>query len=171
LDTAEIAANNSISTAHGKTPFYVDKGYHPSFQLIPEQPETTITDEAGTAFADKLQDTAARCKKALVHAQEEMSRYYNQRRQGREFAVRDWIWLRTRHLSTKRPSRKLEHKKIGPFKIIERKGPLAYKLQLPNSMNRVHNVFNIVELEPFKPSTVEGQPDYINPRFELNPQV
>jgi hypothetical protein len=30
-----------------------------------------------------------------------------------------------------------------PFPIVERVGKLAYRLELPNSMNGVHNVFHV----------------------------
>ncbi|GKG15814.1 hypothetical protein Tco_0358137, partial [Tanacetum coccineum] len=31
---------------------------------------------------------------------------------------------------------------IGPFRIIERIGPVAYRLELPQELSRVHNVFH-----------------------------
>jgi hypothetical protein len=30
---------------------------------------------------------------------------------------------------------------IGPFKILERKGEVAYQLELPDSLSDVHDVF------------------------------
>ncbi|GKD69453.1 hypothetical protein Tco_1323543 [Tanacetum coccineum] len=38
-------------------------------------------------------------------------------------------------------------KVIGPFKIIERIGPVAYHLELPQELSRVHNVFHICNLK------------------------
>jgi hypothetical protein len=36
---------------------------------------------------------------------------------------------------------------IGPFPILERYGPLAYRLQLPETLSVVHNVFHMSQLK------------------------
>ena len=38
---------------------------------------------------------------------------------------------------------KLSPRYIGPFKILERKGEVAYQLELPDSLWDVHDVFNV----------------------------
>jgi hypothetical protein len=35
---------------------------------------------------------------------------------------------------------------IGPFPILERYGPVAYRLQLPETLSVVHNVFHVSQL-------------------------
>ena len=40
---------------------------------------------------------------------------------------------------------------IGPFEIVERIGPMAYKLDLPEEFSRVHNVFHISMLRKYIP--------------------
>jgi hypothetical protein len=40
---------------------------------------------------------------------------------------------------------------IGPFVIIARVGSLAYRLQLPESMKGVHNVFHVSRLRMYLP--------------------
>ena len=54
-------------------------------------------------------------------------------------AVGDKVWLNRRHVRTTWPSRKLDVKRMGPFKVLEVIGDrkLAYKLELPAPM-RVH---------------------------------
>ncbi|GJZ95372.1 hypothetical protein Tco_0667706 [Tanacetum coccineum] len=42
---------------------------------------------------------------------------------------------------------KLNPRYIGPFRIIERIGPVAYRLELPQELSRVHNVFHICNLK------------------------
>jgi hypothetical protein len=38
---------------------------------------------------------------------------------------------------------------MGPFKIVERKGPVAYRLALPNSLRRMHDVFHVSVLRHY----------------------
>ncbi|GJZ70100.1 putative reverse transcriptase domain-containing protein [Tanacetum coccineum] len=42
---------------------------------------------------------------------------------------------------------KLSLRYIGPFKIIERIGPVAYKLELPNKLRGIHNTFHVLNLK------------------------
>ncbi|GKB38451.1 hypothetical protein Tco_0883393 [Tanacetum coccineum] len=37
---------------------------------------------------------------------------------------------------------KLNPRYVGPFKVIERVGEVAYKLELPEELSRVHNTFH-----------------------------
>jgi hypothetical protein len=38
---------------------------------------------------------------------------------------------------------------VGPFNIVERKGPMAYRLALPYSLMRMHDVFNVSVLRHY----------------------
>jgi hypothetical protein len=51
---------------------------------------------------------------------------------------------------TRRPSKKFDARYLGPFKISKRIGKLAYRLELPPSMARLHPVFNVSLLEPWR---------------------
>jgi hypothetical protein len=42
---------------------------------------------------------------------------------------------------------KLAPRYIGPFPILERCGPVAYRLQLPETLSIVHNVFHVSQLK------------------------
>jgi len=84
----------------------------------------------------------------------------------------DMVLLLPRNIRTTRPCKKLDYKKMGPFKILARIGESAYKLDLPPSM-RIHNTFHIFLLElyhddkfssqrtqPPPPIIIEGEPEY-----------
>jgi hypothetical protein len=42
---------------------------------------------------------------------------------------------------------KLAHRYIGPFPILEKCGPVAYKLELLPSVARVHDIFHVSQLK------------------------
>ena len=40
---------------------------------------------------------------------------------------------------------------VGPFRILEKIGPIAYKLELPSHLGKMHNVFHILVLRHYMP--------------------
>ena len=71
------------------------------------------------------------------------------------------MWLLPRNIHTTRPSKKLDWKKIGPFKIRAKIGSNGYKLDLSPSM-KIHNTFHISVLKPYEdnkfPSQIQEPP-------------
>ncbi|GKF79116.1 hypothetical protein Tco_0234684, partial [Tanacetum coccineum] len=42
---------------------------------------------------------------------------------------------------------KLNPRYVGPFKVLEKAGGVAYKLELPEELSRVHNTFHVSNLK------------------------
>lgn len=72
----------------------------------------------------------------------------------------------SRNIKTRRPMKKLDHKKIGPFQILERIGTRAYRVKLPPTMT-IHNVFHVANLEPYRTSRLPGRHQKAPPPEEV----
>ena len=66
------------------------------------------------------------------------------------------VWLMRWNVKPARPSEKLDHKRIGPFRISERINEVSYRLELPGSM-KIHDVFHVSLLEPYTRNPFEGR--------------
>jgi hypothetical protein len=111
-------------------------------------------DASGAPAADdrvkEILKHRANVRDLLAHANDAYARWYNKKKMPMAFAPGDWVWLSTKHLRQRRPSRKLADKYLGPFKILKEVGgrAMAYKLDLPQRY-RIHHTFPISLLEPF----------------------
>jgi hypothetical protein len=86
----------------------------------------------------------------LKEAQARQKNYEDKRCRPLVFQVEDHVYLKVSPL--KGVNRfgvkgKLAPRYIGPFPILERYGPVAYRLQLPESLSAVHNVFHVSQLK------------------------
>jgi hypothetical protein len=62
------------------------------------------------------------------------------------FEIRDLVYLKVSPIRGTRRFRvkgKLAPRYVGPFKIIDRKGEVAYQLELPPQLSEVHDVFHV----------------------------
>ena len=90
--------------------------------------------------------------------------YADKRRKDLEFEVEDRVFLKLspwKGVVRFGKQGKLSPRYIGPFEIVERIGPVAYKLDLPEEFSRVHNVFHISMLRKYisDPSHVLEAPE------------
>jgi hypothetical protein len=66
------------------------------------------------------------------------------------FQVKDYVYLKVspmKGVNRFGVKGKLTPWYIGPFPILEQCGPVAYRLQLPETLSAVHNVFHISQLK------------------------
>ena len=75
--------------------------------------------------------------------------YADKTRRPIEFEVGDYVYLKVSPMKGVQRfgvKRKLAPMYVGPYKIIERSGRVAYKLQLPLEMRAIFNVFHVSQL-------------------------
>lgn len=105
------------------------------------------------ASAGAINHTKARIEAAdvILFAQLNQKIHYDRLHQSMYLKVEEWALLRL-HKSYSIPStieviKKLFQQYVGPFRVIQKIGKLAYKLNVPSHW-RIHSVFTIAQLEP-----------------------
>ncbi|CAM8968817.1 unnamed protein product [Rhodiola kirilowii] len=144
LPWAELSYNTAWHSAIRMTPFEAVYGRRPPSlrDYIPGSAAIATVDDT----LAKRQQILTDLKANLARAQSRMKNQADQHRKDREFAEGDWVFLKLQpyrqHSITRRASTKLAKRFYGPFKVIERIGPVAYRLELP-AESKVHNVFHV----------------------------
>jgi hypothetical protein len=76
--------------------------------------------------------------------------YADQRWRSLTFQVKDFVYLKVSPMKGMQrfgAKKKLAPRYVGPYQIIERKGEVAYKIQLPEDMSMIFPVFHISQLK------------------------
>lgn len=117
------------------------------------------------------QETFRFLKKKLKHAQASMKKIVDAHHKDVIFVVGVWVYVKLRPYRQSSISDNKYHelgkRYFGPYKIVERVGPVAYKLALPES-SKIHHVFHCSLLKPhfgpihsenpLPPTSSEGKP-------------
>ena len=144
LSYAEFWYNTKFHLATEMTPFEALYGY----KSISNNPlmvgDTTI--EVVDYTIRTREEIATILHKNLRKAQERMQLYANKNRTNKEFAVGDWVYLKLHPFTQQSIPNSAFHKLVarfyGPYRIVERVGKVAYKLDLL-AQARIHNAFHI----------------------------
>jgi hypothetical protein len=104
----------------------------------------------GPDLVEEVEATIRRIQDNLKAVKSCKETYANKRHQPLEFKVGDHVYLRV--LPMKGVKRfgvkgKLVPRYIKPFPIIDKCGTVAYMLDLPPSLARVHNIFHVPQLK------------------------
>lgn len=165
LPLSEFVFNNTPSDATGVTPFFANKGYHPRLTLTLKD----VPSHRAHLKALELKQVHEYLKEEIQKSNRNYEKQINKHRreESNGWNVGTKVWLNSKNLKTKRPSKKLDYKKFGPFSIKERISTHAYRLRLPESMGKVHNVFHIDLLSEQTPEYFPTRKPAPQPPIEL----
>jgi hypothetical protein len=148
LSLAEFSYNNSYQESIKMAPFEALYGRRCRTPLNWSEPE-----ERWFFRPDMVKETEEKVQRIihnLKEAQAQQKSYADKRRQPLYFQVEDYVYLKVSpmkgvsHFGVKG---KLAPRYIGPFPILEQCGLVAYRLQLPETLSAMHNVFHVSQLK------------------------
>lgn len=103
-----------------------------------------------------IKDVQEYAQPVLLLATEKMKFFYDKEvKDGPVFEKGDQVWFEAENICTMAPSKKLDHKYLGPFKVVCQVSTLDYKLELPFAM-KVHPVFHVSLLLPYVMLSIPG---------------
>lgn len=77
------------------------------------------------------------------------------------FQEGDKVLLRNLNIRTLRPKKKIDHRQLRHFKVLEKIGTQAYKLVLPAKYGRIHPMSHVSLLEPWHSRGDEREPQSV----------
>ena len=144
LPLAEWWYNTNIHASTKLSPFESVYGYPPP-KLIPYTPGTTQLQEVENTL--KTRDEIIRILRTnLQLAQDRMKKFADIKRTARSFNIGDLVYLRLQPYKqqsvVQRRNLKLSPRFYGPYRVLEKIGTVAYRLELPPEA-KIHPVFHV----------------------------
>jgi len=145
--------------------FAYNNSYHCSIDMVPYEAlygrryRTLVCwDEVGERKLSKIElidltrEIVNRIREKLRAAQDRQKGYADTRRRPLEFNVGDHVFLKVSPLKGSLrfvQKGKLTPRYIGPFEILQRIGPVAYRLALPPTLQGIHDMFHVSNLRRY----------------------
>ncbi|XP_050935750.1 transposon Tf2-1 polyprotein isoform X1 [Cucumis melo] len=152
LHLMEFAYNNSYQATIGMAPFEALYGRCCRSPVCwGEVGEQRLV---GPELVQSTNEAIQKIRSRMHTAQSRQKSYADVRRKDLEFEIGDKVFLKVAPMKgVLRFERrgKLSPRFVGPFEILERIGPVAYRLALPPSLSAVHDVFHVSMLRKYVP--------------------
>ncbi|KAD4178723.1 hypothetical protein E3N88_27314 [Mikania micrantha] len=143
--------------------FSYNNSYHTSIQCAPFEAlygrkcrspvcwaEIGESQLIGPEIIQETTDKIAQIKERIKAARDRQKSYADHRRKPLEFSIGDKVMLKVspwKGVVRFGKKGKLAPRYVGPFEILDRIGPVAYKLKLPQELGGVHDIFHVSNLK------------------------
>ncbi|GJY56439.1 putative reverse transcriptase domain-containing protein [Tanacetum coccineum] len=176
LPLVEFSYNNSYHASIKAAPFEALYGRKCRSPVC-----WTEVGEAQILGPELIQETTEKIvqiKQRMQAARDRQKSYADLKRKPMEFQVGDKVMLKVspwKGVVRFGKRGKLNPRYVGPFKVLEKVGEVAYKLELPEELSRVHNTFHVSNLkkchadEPLAvPAEHHFSPPYDSPLYAVH---
>jgi hypothetical protein len=146
LPMAQFAYNSASTETTKVSPFFANYGFEPEAYRTPRTSEYAA--QRAILSVENIKELHKQLSMDIQFLALRSARYYDKHRSvAPTFKRGDKVYLLRKNIKTKRPSSKLDHVKIGPFKIKRIVSSVNYELELPEKM-KIHPIFHVMLLEP-----------------------
>ncbi|GJR79079.1 putative reverse transcriptase domain-containing protein [Tanacetum coccineum] len=159
LPLVEFSYNNSYHASIKAAPFealYGRKCRSPVCWAEVGQVQLT-----GPEIVQETTEKVIQIKQRMQAARDRQKSYADLKHKPMEFQVGDRVMLKVspwKGVVRFGKRGKLNPRYVGPFKVLEKVGSVAYKLELPQELSRVHNTFHLcLWRKPVERSWIESQ--------------
>ncbi|GJR58923.1 putative reverse transcriptase domain-containing protein [Tanacetum coccineum] len=148
LPLVKFSYNNSYHASIKAAPFealYGRKCHSPVCWAEVGQVQLT-----GPELVQETTEKIIQIKQRMQVARDRQKSYADLKRKPMEFQVGDKVMLKVspwKGVVRFGKRGKLNPRYVGPFKVLEKVGSVAYKLELPQELSRVHNTFHVSNLK------------------------
>src|SRR5258706_7702032 len=169
LPLAGFAYNNATNEMTRVSPFFANKGYHPSFVT---EPNEQVSSPEAQRFISDLDDLHMELKRSIMRAQERYQKYADEHRSpAPPLKIGDQVYVKAKYFHTTRPSKKLSEKNLGPYEVIAIPGSHSFTLRLPQHFHSIHPIFHISQLELAEPDPFPQRAQPPPPPVEIDGDI
>jgi hypothetical protein len=148
LAEAEYVINNSPNLSTKKSPNEILYGFKLRSPVDTIVASDTAIDSPDRIAVDRMvarSDAEDSAKHAAFHT----ARHYNRKHKDVDFPKGSMVFLRlgAGYKMKGIPKQKIGMQRVGPFRVTDKVGRLAYKLEFPDNW-RIHPVISMAQLEP-----------------------
>jgi hypothetical protein len=144
----EFTLNSTIQDGTQQTPMKLISGHEPILPITFLNPQAIqFQSQSLEEFMTSRSNAIASAKDNLKLAQDYMAAYANQSRQDVQFDVGDMVFVHNNAFRTPlertQTCNKFKSVRHGPYRVEKVVSSVAYKLIVPRSLSRIHNVFQL----------------------------
>nr|GFB53847.1 putative reverse transcriptase domain-containing protein [Tanacetum cinerariifolium] len=142
-------ANKKEHAEHLRTILKLLKKEELTIQTLEDMLRACVID-FGKEIVQETTEKIVQIKQRIQAASDRQKSYVDLKRKPMEFQVGDKVMLKVspwKGVVRFGKRGKLNPRYVGPFRVIARVGSVAYKLDLPEELSRVHNTFHLSNLK------------------------